>query len=137
MNDNREPRRNWRMQWLGSIQEFADGEAQHRRWLDRTNTNPHYSFVEYMCCYFDNLCLSDRGYDWAVKENLISLMEAAAVAEFHQIVDAYHSPTNDYDHDAILADPAWAEVVEAAKRAQAALLCLIGDVDEQRSLTEA
>ena len=47
-NDNE--RRFWRANWLGSIQEFADGDTQRRMWLDLSNTNPHFSFVEYLCC---------------------------------------------------------------------------------------
>lgn len=136
MADNEELRRNWRTDWLSSIQEFADEESQRRLWLDPTNTNPHFSFVEYFCCYFDDLGLSDGGYDWAVKENLVSPDEVAAVAHFHQIADTYNSPTDDYDHEAILADPKWAEVVEAAKGAQAALFSLIEDPHERRLLME-
>ena len=136
MSDNQELRRNWRTKWLGSIQEFADDESQRRLWLDPTNTNPHFSYAEYSCCYFDDLNLSDGGYEWALTEGLVSEEEVAAVADFHKIADAYESPTDDYDHEAILADPNWAETVAAAKRAQAALLSLIGDPHERRLLME-
>ena len=101
MSDNLELRRNWRTNWLSSIQEFADDETQRRSWLDTTNTNPHFSFIEYFCCYFDDLGLSDGGYEWAVKEDLLTEEEVAAVAGFHNIADAYDSPTDDYDHQAI------------------------------------
>lgn len=136
MGNNQELRRKWRTNWLSSIQEFGDDEAQRRLWLDLAKTNPHFSFVEYFCCYFDNLGLSDGGYDWAVNENLVSREEAAAVERFHQLADSYDSPTDDYDHEAILADPKWAEVVEAAKRAQAALLGIIDDPQERHLLLE-
>lgn len=136
MTDNRELRRNWRTNWLNSIQEFADDALQRRLWLDRTNTNPHFSFVEYMCCYFDGLRLSDGGYEWALSQNLISRDEVAAVAQFHQTADNYESPTNDYDHEAILADPRWSEVVQAAKRSQAVLVGLIQDPRERQLLLE-
>ena len=136
MTNNEEQRRNWRTNWLSSIQEFADEEMQRRSWLDPTNTNPHFSFVECFCCYFDSFGLSDGGYEWAVKEKLVSRDEVTAVAEFHQIADAYESPTDDFDHDAILGDPKWSEVVDAAKHAQAALLDLIEDAGERRFLVE-
>ncbi len=136
MNNDQETRRNWRRDWLCCIQEFADDEAQRRLWLDRENTNLHFSFVEYFCCYFDDLRLSDDGYDWAISEGLLSADEVAAVAEFHAAADAYDSPTDDYDHEAILADAKWAKVVEAAKRAQAALSHLIEDSQERRLLME-
>lgn len=61
MTDREELRRNWRTNWLSSIQEFADEDTQRRLWLDPTNGNPHYSFGEYVCCYFDDLGLSDMG----------------------------------------------------------------------------
>lgn len=136
MGEDQELRRNWRINWLGSIQEFADKETQRRLWLDPTNANPHFSFVEYMCCYFDGLCLSDGGYPWALNEGVVTADEVAAVAEFHDMVKAYNSPTDDYDHRVILADPKWAEVVAAAKRAQTSLLRLIEDSGERRVLME-
>jgi hypothetical protein len=136
MNDDLEWRRNWRTNWLSSIQEFADEETQRRLWLDTANTNPHFSFVEYLCCYFDDLRLSDSGYQWAIKQRFVSEQEAVAVAAFHKIADAYNSPTDDYDHQAILADPKWKDVVAAAKQAQAELLRLLRDTHERRLLME-
>ncbi len=103
-------------------------------WLDPTNNNPHFSFVEYYCSYYDDLNLSDQGYDRALNERLISAAEFAAIADFHRMADTYESPTHDYDHEAILSDPKWAEVVTAAQQAQAALLRLIDDPTERRCL---
>ncbi len=134
MNQSEELRKNWRTKWLSSIQQFSDEDTQRRLWLDPTNTNPHWSFVEYICCYFDDLGLSDGGYDWAIDEKLLSQEEVAAVAHFHQVADNYKSPTNNYDHAAILADAKWTEVVEAAKRAQSDLLIHIDDPHERRLL---
>jgi hypothetical protein len=136
MTDNQELRRNWRTNWLSSIQEFADDETQRGLWLDPTNTNPHFSFGEYMCCYFDDLSLSDSGYQCALEEGLVSADEVAAVADFHATARAYESPTDVYDHQTVLDDPKWAEVVAAAKRAQAVLLALIDDPHERRLLSE-
>ena len=136
MPDDQELRRNWRTRWLSRIQEFADDETQRRLWLDSKNTNPHSSFVEYFCCYFDDLNLSDGGYDWALSEGMVSADEVRAVAEFHRTADAYDSPTDDYDHQAILADSKWTDVVAAAKRAQDALSQLIDDANERRLLLE-
>ena len=132
-----EQRRNWRTNWLSSIKEFADDDTQRRLWLDTTNANPHFSFVEYLCCYFDDLGLSEGGYDSAAKEYLLSAEEAAAIADFHRILNTYPRPTDVYDHKAILADPKWADVVASAKLAQAALLVLIDDPHERRLLIEA
>jgi hypothetical protein len=134
VNDNQDLRRNWRTNWLCSVQKFADDEKQRRSWLDPTNTNPHFSFAEYMCCYFDDLGLSDNGYDWALEQGLVSADEVAA--DFHTTARGYESPTDYYDHRAILADPNWMKVVASAKRAQAALLAVIGDAQERRLLRE-
>lgn len=136
MGENQESRRNWRANWLRSIQEFSDDEAQRRLWLDPTNTNPHFSFVECMCCYFDDVLRPDAGYDWPLNEGFVSADEVATVADFHQIADTYDSPTDDYDDQAILADLRWAEVVAAAKRARTALLSITDDPHERRLLGE-
>lgn len=60
---NDELRRNWRRNWLGSVQELADIDTQRRLWLDLNVRNRHYSFVECLSCYFDGMakfvpCLS-------------------------------------------------------------------------------
>src|SRR3954467_5832136 len=104
MSTDQELRRTWRTNWLSSIQEFADDEAQCRLWLDTTKTNPHFSFVEYFCCYFDEIGLSEGGYEWGLIQDLLTEAGVAAVANFHKVADAYDSPTDDYDHQAILAD---------------------------------
>jgi hypothetical protein len=135
MTGNLELRRNWRTNWLSSIQEFADDETQRRLWLDAGNTNPHFSFVEYVSSYFDDLGLSDGGYEWAMCEGLVSDAEVRAVADFHANAAAY-APVDCYDHQAILVDPKWAEVVAEAQRAQSALSGLIADPHELRLLIQ-
>ena len=127
---------NWRTRWLSSIEEFANLDDQKRLWLDPVGTNPHYSFREYFNCYFDDLDLNE-GYDSAMREGFVSTEEATAVAEFHELADKYQEPRGDvYDHAAILNDPNWIEVVEAAKRAQVALSKIIDDPFERRLLLE-
>ena len=124
-------RRNWRKSWLGSIRDFADVETQRLMWHDASNTNPHYSFAEYICSYFDDLGLSDDGFRSALESGLVSAREIAAVDEFHRIADRYESPTSDTDHHAILADPLWLEVVAAAQRAKRSLFDLLDDPRER------
>ena len=136
-------RRNWRRNWLSSIQELADDHTQRRLWLDRNVRNPHYSFVECLSCYFDGLAVFDdpatSGHAYAVAQaqGLVSADEAFTVEPLHAIFDAYEAPgNNQYDHQAILTDPKWEEVVAAAKFAQAALLPMLHDPEERRILTE-
>ncbi len=135
-SDITEQRHGWRTGWLSSIQEFADSETQSRMWLDPTNTNPHWSFVEVNCCYFDRLYLSVGGYDWALGRGFICEEEVEAVAEFHKIAGIYRSPTDDYDHKAILEDTGWKNVVFAAKKAQLALSKLLNTQAELKLLLE-
>lgn len=131
-----ELRTNWRANWLTSIQELADLEMQRATWLSPHNGNPHYSFVEYIEVYFDDLLLGnvDGGYAARVAEGLLSDEEAAAAAKLHTILDRYESPTDDCDHSAILEDPAWHRVVGAAREAQASLSTMIVQPEERASL---
>lgn len=131
-----EQRANWRSNWLSSIQELADLEMQRATWLNPHNGNPHYSFVEYIEVYFDDLALGDVGGGYAarVAEGLLSDEEAAAASRLHALLDRYESPTDDYDHLAILEDPAWHHVVGAAREAQASLSTIIVQPEERASL---
>ncbi len=59
------------------------------------------------------------------------------MAEFHALAEAYESPAgDDWDSEAVLADPRWQEVVRQAQRAQARLLPLLSDPAERKALTE-
>jgi hypothetical protein len=134
-----ELRTNWRANWLGSIEEIANLEAQRATWLNPDNHNPHYTFIEYVECYFDGLVLNENegGYDARISEGLISVAEAYAVQPFHELFDQYSAPCgDDFDHDAILADAGWRKVVEAAQHARVRLAALIHDPSELRILSE-
>ncbi|PZT85576.1 MAG: hypothetical protein DI637_12080 [Citromicrobium sp.] len=135
MDEESEIRRNWRLRWLSSIAEFADLRTQEKMWLDRNNTNPHWSFVEYMCSYFDDLFLSDLHAERVVRDAWLTQDEFEAIAEFHALADAYNSPTDDYDHSSILADRKWRAVVEAAKIAQSNLLAILVDDVERNAVS--
>lgn len=132
---DKEIRRNWRQEWLGCVAEFSDFDTQKRMWLDVENTNPHWSFVEYMCSYFDDLGLQVVDYQGRIDAGFVTEEEVAAINEFHQIADGYQSPTDDYDHRAILDDPKWHEVVKAAQKAKQQLLALISDNKERQDLS--
>jgi hypothetical protein len=147
-------RQNWRRNWLSSIQEFADFDTQKRRWLDIDEPSPHFSFVEYMSSYFDDLGFSedpgyksiqdfiDAGndgelysytYTQALNTGLVNELEVAAVAQFHKMADAYETPDDDGGHsneELVLSDPKWFEVVVAAKQTQSNLIKIINDPQE-------
>lgn len=133
-----EQRLHWRRQWLSSIQAFGDSETQRTRWLDITEPNPHFSFVECMCCYFDDALFGeDDTYQKRIVLGHIAIEEAVAVAEFHTLADAYQSPGGkDWDAQAILDDPAWQAIVRAAEQAMDRLLPLLSDACEREALTQ-
>ncbi len=125
------------MLWLSSIQAYGDSETQKTRWLKPNERNPHFSFVECMCSYFDDAYLGEDGaYEKQLGAEKVSAEEVSAVAEFHSIAASYESPSgDDYDTRAILQDPNWQEVVDAAQRAQKQLLALLTDSSERDALT--
>ena len=100
-----EIRPGWRRNWLESIAEFADHDLQRRSWFGGPEySSPYWSFVEWMCRYFDDYSLSS-GYSQFIEEGLVSPEEAEAVSSFHAAADAYKAPDgNDYNHSAILSE---------------------------------
>ncbi len=83
------------------------------------------SFEELMCGYFDDLAMSD-GVDAAVREGWMSAAEAQATRAFHWRAESYQAPSNAPDAF-VLADPAWRDVVEAARRAWVGLRAVVDD----------
>ncbi|MFO1076402.1 MAG: hypothetical protein U1E73_01600 [Planctomycetota bacterium] len=106
-------RRNVRRNWIDLLYEFAS-PAMQTWWIGGGPPNIQVSFVELMCGYFDDLALTD-GLDAAVRDGWMSAAEAQATTEFHRRAESYQPPSS--AHDAILADPAWADVVDAARQA--------------------
>jgi hypothetical protein len=114
--------KSWRLLWLSSIQEVASYELQRATWLNPNHGNPHWSFVEIVESYFEQFDLR-HGYGYALEHGIVSQPEVAAVSAFHAALSEYDAPgDNDYDHEAILADPKWRAVVEEAIKAEKALL---------------
>lgn len=126
----------WRLRWLSSIHHFADREIQQTRWLDPAETNPHFSYVECMCVYFDDVMLgNDNAYADLVQRGWLSDQEVGSVREFHQAASKHESPSgDDWDAAAILADPKWQSVVALAERAQQKLSPLLTNQTERDAL---
>jgi len=121
----------WRCAWFHAICELGNLELQHQKWLDPTNTNPHWSFIEFMCSYFDDLGIRDC-YASALNTGRITADEFKAINEFHNALLRYNPPGgDDWDNAKILADPAWHLVVAEAKRARKRLVDLTSDPDER------
>lgn len=122
--------KNIREQWLVSLLELSDIDYQRDRWLDKRIRNPHYSYVEFMCGYFDDV-LWDAGYQEMIDCGYFSQEEYRIVKEFHEALDTYQEPNNDhYDHEAILNDPKWQEIVSLGKTTMKKLEEIITDKDE-------
>ena len=137
-DEEKDQRRHWRLLWLSSLQAFSDNETQKSRWLDTAERNPHFSFVECMCSYFDDAYLGDEdAYEKRLARGHLSTNEAVVVADFHALAQRYESPDgDDYDAEAVLGDPNWKKVVEAAQHARQRLLPLLTDSTEIAALTQ-
>ena len=99
-----------RSMWFASVAEIADIDLQRRKWLDPTNTNPHWSYIEFVCSYPDSDQLTDaraRGWLAARQFNILS--------DLCNTILSHSAPRgDDHDNAAILDDPAWLEVVSCA-----------------------
>lgn len=119
--------RSW---WFCLVAEIADIDLQRRTWLDRANQNPHWSYVEFASSYPDHdQILHARQQGW------LTAREFEILNELRLLLDAYPPPGNDpYDNAAILDDPAWRSIVEAANRAKRQLLSATTDKHEEEVL---
>ena len=103
----------WRAKWLTSINELTSIDLQKESWLDKNNTNPHRSFVEFTCCYFDDVLIMDDIYQTELLNNWITIEEYNTIIEWHELLRKYNPPREDtYAHKAILEDVTWQEVVQ-------------------------
>ncbi|MEP1489260.1 MAG: hypothetical protein ABJK28_12605 [Algibacter sp.] len=102
----------WRRRWIFMIIDLTNLEYQKKTWLAPNNTNPYYSFIEFMCSYFDDLDLSD-GYDKHIKSSLVSKKEYESISKWHKLLSEYESPNNDdYNNEAILNDKKWVSIID-------------------------
>lgn len=115
----------WRNRWLSCINELTSLALQKKSWLDKSNTNPHWSFVEFMCSYFDDLGI-ENNYNNELADGWISKKEFELIKLWHGLLDKYDSPTNDdNDVEAILADSEWQMIVEKGRKAKIELSRLL------------
>ena len=124
MSDPREYGPILRHQWLAHLRDLGDLELQRDTWLNLENTNPHWSYVEFVCSFPDDDQL-EAGCD----EGWLQADELRILRDFGRILVAYDVPTGSYDHSRILADPLWHEIVKAAQAACVELLAIVDDPD--------
>lgn len=116
--------------WLSQVYQISDIELQRRTWLDLTNRNPHWSYIEFVGSYPDDDQLS-----FAREQGWLNEREFNILSRFRRILIAYSPPEgNCYDNAAVLADPGWQLVVEAAGRARQELLSITTDRLEREML---
>ena len=125
----------WRERWLCCINELTSLDLQRKSWLDRTHTNPHWSFVEFMCSYFDDLAI-DENYKYQLDNSWITSQEFEIIKDWHEALDKYNSPKNDdYDHETILNDSKWLEILQSGVTIKSKLASTLNET-EKNILTE-
>jgi len=102
---------NLRRWWFGSVYEIADIELQRSTWLTPPTPSPHWSYVEFCCCFPD----ADQ-LKFALDRGNLSEAEFDLLISLRKAIGEHRPPQgNHYDHSAILADPAWQAVVANAE----------------------
>ena len=125
----------WRERWLGCINELTSLDLQKKSWLDKTQTNPHWSFVEFMCSYFDDLGIDDN-YKNPIDSGWLTDKEFEIIKDWHEALDKYDSPKNDdFDHAAILTDPKWLYILQSGLTMKNQLASVLNET-EKKTLTE-
>jgi len=99
----------WRERWLRCINELTSLDLQKKSWLDKNHSNPHWSFVEFMCSYFDDLVIDDN-YKYQLDNGWVAKKEFEIIEDWHIALDKYNS-LNNGDNEAILNDPKWVEIL--------------------------
>jgi hypothetical protein len=116
--------------WFGSLHQIADLDYQQRTWLNPPNPSPHWSHEG-----FREDVPNEHELDAGRRRGLLTEEEHAIMSSVYESVAAYEPPGGkEYDHEAILADPAWHAVVAKADAARRRLLELTDDPRERCSL---
>lgn len=127
---------------FGSVAELGDLAHQRATWLDPEMQNPHFSYVEFVECFYDACGGLDAGlvkdapdapFSRLVREGILSSEERDLLWEVHLALAAYQEPDGHYNHAAILDDPAWHSVVAVASSVTATLQSLLAADDDPRA----
>ena len=125
----------WRERWLVCINELTSLDLQKKSWLDKKHTNPHWSFIEFMCNYFDDLGIDDH-YRYPIEKGWLTNQEFEIIKDWHEVLDKYDSPNNnDYDHSTILNDLKWLDILQIGLKMKSKLASTLNDT-EQKTLNE-
>lgn len=127
---------------LETVAALGDIEFQRATWLDPEMQNPHFTYVEFVECFYDTC-----GGDWRIQDRdgdaapfaylfragVITREERDLFWEVHLALTE-DKQFDDYDHEAILVSPSWLKVVETAARAVDALRATLKDGGELAAL---
>lgn len=128
---NEELRKNWRPNWLSSINELTSLDLQKRSWLDPKAPSPHWSFGEFMCSYFDDLGV-ENNYKDPLERGLLSQQEFEILRVWHEQLDKYEAPNkNNYAVQKILNDSKWLAIIEIGKQAKNNLGQIIDETERK------
>ena len=114
--------RSMRLQLLDSLCELSSIHLQTACWTNPNNANPHFSLVEFVetSPFRTTEALEHEKASGVITETEYKVLAGLAVA-----LAGYSPPNNDwYNHEAVLKDPAWHRVTEAAASALSELLAL-------------
>lgn len=126
----------WRERWLGCINELTSLDLQKKSWLDKTHSNPHWSFVEFMCSYFDDLGIEDN-YKYPIDNGWLTDQEFEIIKDWHEALDKYNSPKNDdYDHSAILIDSKWLDILQSGLIMKSKLVSTLNEIEKKILIEE-
>ncbi len=121
----------WRERWLGCMNELTSLDLQKKSWLDRTHTNPHWSFIEFMNSYFNDLVIDDN-YKESLESGLVSKQEFKIIKEWHESLDKYNPPKNDdSDNEAVLKDSEWLKILQIGVDAKNKLAETLIELEKQ------
>jgi len=120
----------WRERWLSCINELTSLDLQRKSWLDNTHSNPHWTFVEFMCSYFDDLAI-DENYKYQLDKDWVTNNEFEIIEDWHNALDKYNSSKNDYDNEAILNDPEWLKILQIGVATRNNLAKILNDTEKQ------
>ncbi len=117
----------WRERWVHCIKELTSLELQKSSWLDLDSSNPHWSYTEFMCSYFDDLVI-DYNYKYQLEKGWILLEELDIIKDWHEALDKYNPPKNNpYDHESILKDKNWLAILELGVTAKSNLAEILSE----------
>ena len=120
----------WRARWLSCINELTSPDLQKKSWLDNTHSNPHWTFVEFMCSYFDDLAIAEN-YKYQLDKDWVTNSEYELIEDWHIALDKYNSPNRDFDNEAILNDPEWIKILQIGIAARNNLAKILNDTERQ------